>query len=154
MTKRIITAAVAGALVALAASSADARSYHGRGAEASSARSITKHARSASSGTSRACLSGPARALLGRIEAQFGSVQIISTCRPGARIAGTGKVSRHASGNAIDFAVSGGKKAQVVKWLIANHRSGGVMTYRDMSHIHVDIGSRFVSLGANSHTRG
>jgi hypothetical protein len=26
--------------------------------------------------------------------------------------------------------------------------AGGTMTYRNMSHIHVDIGPRFVSLGA------
>ncbi len=95
--------------------------------------------------TSRTCLTPAARALLGRIEAQFGRVQVISTCRPGARIAGTGRISRHASGNAVDFKVNG-KKAQVVRWLIANHRSGGIMTYAGMSHIHVDIGPRFVAL--------
>ena len=75
-------------------------------------------------------------------------MQIISTCRPGARIAGTGRVSRHASGNAVDFNAPGGRKAEIVRWLIANHRSGGTMTYAGMSHIHVDIGPRFVSLGS------
>ena len=30
-------------------------------------------------------------------------MQIISTCRPGARIAGSGRISKHASGEAIDF---------------------------------------------------
>jgi hypothetical protein len=94
---------------------------------------------------SRACLTPAARALLGRIEAQFGRVQIVSTCRPGARIAGTGRRSKHATGEAIDFKAPG-KKAAVVRWLIANHKSGGTMTYSDMSHIHVDIGHRFVSL--------
>ena len=72
-------------------------------------------------------------------------MQIISTCRPGARIAGTGRISRHASGNAVDFN-AGGRKAAIVRWLIANHKSGGTMTYAGMSHIHVDIGYRFVSL--------
>ncbi len=100
---------------------------------------------------SRACLTPAARALLGRIEAQFGQMQVISTCRPGARVAGTGRISRHASGNAVDFNANG-KKAQVVRWLIANHRSGGTMTYAGMSHIHVDIGPRFVAL--NSGGRG
>ena len=107
-------------------------------------RSFTKYA---SPGTSRGCLTSSARALLGRIESQFGAVQIISTCRPGARIAGTGRVSRHASGNAVDFN-AGGRKAAIVRWLIANHKSGGTMTYAGMSHIHVDIGYRFVSLGS------
>jgi hypothetical protein len=88
--------------------------------------------------------------LLERIEAQFGHVGIISTCRPGAVIAGSGRPSRHASGNAIDFNAPGGRKSEVVRWLIANHRAGGVMTYSDMNHIHVDIGHHFVALGAAS----
>lgn len=100
-------------------------------------------------GGSRGCLTSAARSLLSRIEAKFGAVEIVSTCRPGARIAGTGKVSKHAHGAAIDFSAPG-RKAAVVQWLLANHHSGGTMTYRDMDHIHVDIGYRFVSLGANS----
>jgi hypothetical protein len=96
--------------------------------------------------SSRSCLTGAARSLLSRIEQKFGSMQIVSTCRPGARIAGTGRVSRHASGNAIDFN-AGSRKAAVLNWLIANHRSGGTMTYAHMNHIHVDIGPHFVSLG-------
>jgi uncharacterized protein YcbK (DUF882 family) len=98
-------------------------------------------------GASRNCLTPAARALLGRIEGQFGAMQLISTCRPGARIAGSGRISRHASGNAIDFS-AGSRKGAVVRWLIANHKSGGTMTYSNMSHIHVDIGPHFVSLGA------
>jgi hypothetical protein len=108
----------------------------------------------ARSGTSRACLTPAAHGLLARIEAQFGAVRIVSTCRPGAVIAGSGRPSRHASGNAIDFHAPAGRKAEVVRWLIANHRSGGVMTYAAMNHIHVDIGRRFVALGASSrHSR-
>jgi uncharacterized protein YcbK (DUF882 family) len=99
-------------------------------------------------GVSRTCLSPPARALLERIEGQFGAVRIVSTCRPGAVIAGSGRPSRHASGNAIDFNAPGGRRLEVVQWLIANHRSGGVMTYAAMNHIHVDIGRRFVALGS------
>jgi hypothetical protein len=115
-------------------------------------RSIVGFSRSA--GTSRTCLSPSARNLLGRIEAQFGSVGIVSTCRPGAVIAGSGRPSRHASGNAIDFNAPAGKKADVVRWLIANHRAGGVMTYARMNHIHVDIGHRFVALGSGGGGRG
>jgi hypothetical protein len=103
-------------------------------------------------GTSRACLTRPARALLARIEGQFGPVQVVSTCRPGARIAGTGRISRHASGNAVDFN-AGPRKAAIVRWLIANHHTGGTMTYARMSHIHVDIGPRFVSLNAGARYR-
>jgi hypothetical protein len=97
----------------------------------------------------RTCLKPAARELLGRIEAEFGALQIISTCRPGARIAGSGRVSKHASGEAIDFN-AGSRKGDVVRWLIANHKTGGTMTYSDMSHIHVDVGAHFVALGAPS----
>jgi uncharacterized protein YgiM (DUF1202 family) len=93
----------------------------------------------------RACLTPAARALLGRIERRFGPVQVVSTCRPGALIAGTRHLSRHASGNAVDFN-PGSRKAEIVEWLVANHRAGGIMTYAGMEHIHVDIGPRFVSL--------
>jgi hypothetical protein len=118
-------------------------------AEARSSRS--SHSSHGSSGTSRSCLTSAARSLLSQIEQRFGSMQIISTCRPGARIAGTGRISRHASGNAVDFN-AGGRKGAVIQWLIANHRSGGTMTYSGMSHIHVDIGQHFVSL-AGQRTR-
>jgi hypothetical protein len=97
----------------------------------------------------RACLKPEARALLERIEAEFGPMEIISTCRPGARIAGTGRMSKHATGEAIDFN-AGSRKGDVVRWLIANHRDGGTMTYADMSHVHVDVGHHFVALNAYS----
>jgi hypothetical protein len=95
------------------------------------------------------CLKSAARELFDRIEREFGPMEIISTCRPGARIAGTGRISKHASGEAIDFE-AGSRKGEVVRWLIANHQSGGTMTYSDMSHIHVDVGQHFVALNAYS----
>lgn len=103
-------------------------------------------------GTSRSCLTSEARALLGRIEANFGAVSIVSTCRPGAIIAGTSKPSKHRYGQAIDFN-AGGRKAAIVRWLIANHHSGGTMTYAGMNHIHVDIGYRFVKLNHGGRRR-
>lgn len=96
--------------------------------------------------TNRACLTSSTRALLSRIEQRFGTVQIVSTCRAGATIRNTGKRSKHASGEAVDFVAPRGKKGEIVKWLIANHRGGGTMTYPGMNHIHVDVGYRFVSL--------
>ena len=95
----------------------------------------------------RGCLKPAARTLLDRIEAQFGSMQLISTCRRGALIAGSGRISKHATGEAIDFN-AGRRKGEVVRWLIANHKSGGIMTYAGMSHIHVDVGYRFVALNS------
>jgi hypothetical protein len=125
---------------------------------ASSRRSSGKrhaHAHShGGAGTSRACLQASARALLNRIESQFGTVQIVSTCRPGAVIAGSGKPSKHRYGLAVDFNAPAGKKGAIVQWLIKNHHSGGTMTYAGMNHIHVDVGSRFVSLGAGGRRRG
>lgn len=106
-------------------------------------------AKSYSSGSSGSCLTRQARELLGRIQARFGKVEIVSTCRAGARIATTGRPSKHASGQAIDFRVPGHKK-EVVNWLIQNHGSGGTMTYNDMDHIHVDVGSHFVALNRPS----
>jgi uncharacterized protein YcbK (DUF882 family) len=64
-----------------------------------------------------------------------------------ARIAGSGRISKHASGEAIDFNAPSGRKAELVRWLIANHKSGGTMTYSGMSHIHVDVSQHFVALG-------
>jgi hypothetical protein len=131
-----------------------AYAYRSEGEEAEplNRRSVTREhggVRQGGSATSRGCLKASARALLDRIETHFGKMQIISTCRPGAVIAGTGRRSKHASGEAIDFN-AGGRKAEVVRWLIANHKSGGTMTYRGMSHIHVDVGYHFVSLNSSS----
>jgi uncharacterized protein YcbK (DUF882 family) len=90
-------------------------------------------------------LTAAARTLLDRIERQFGAVRVISTCRPGALIAGTAHPSQHASGNAVDF-LAGSRRDAIVEWLIANHRDGGTMTYAGMDHIHADIGPHFVSI--------
>jgi Peptidase M15 len=165
MIKRLSTAAV-GVWLVLHATSAlagpyfgyDGRSYgelknapdYGRPMKA---RAMTAPPKVVKGGGSRRGLTPAALALLARIEGKFGPVQVVSGYRAGARIAGSGRVSRHASGNAIDFS-AGGRKGAIVKWLIANHKSGGTMTYSDMSHIHVDIGQHFVSLGANSHKGG
>src|SRR5262249_25534287 len=61
----------------------------------------------------RTCLTPPARALLERIEEKFGPVRLVSTCRPGAIVVGTGRPSRHESGNAFDF-TAGARKVDVV----------------------------------------
>lgn len=104
----------------------------------------------------RKCLTPAIRSVLEKVEDLFGPVSAISTCRPGATIAGTGRPSRHASGNAVDFE-AGGRKAAIIKWLVANHHSGGTMAYSDMSHIHIDVGPYFVALaepsgGGGTHT--
>lgn len=160
MIMRIEAAAIVLALAALAGA-AQAQPYFGYdgrtygelptapnfGRPAHTAHSVGGRAARDAGGVPRSCLTQPAHALLDRIETAFGPVRVISTCRPGARIAGSGRISRHASGNAIDFD-AGASKGAIVKWLIANHQSGGTMTYASMSHIHVDIGQHFVALNS------
>jgi hypothetical protein len=163
MMKRLSTAALA-LVLAAQMMPAEARPYYGfdgrnygelqaapnYGRPARSPHSVGgRGARDASGGGMRKGLTPAALALLQRIESEFGPVNVISGYRPGARIAGTGRISLHASGNAIDFE-AGSRKGAIVKWLVANHHSGGTMTYADMSHIHVDIGQHFVSLGSGS----
>lgn len=92
--------------------------------------------------SSTSCLPGSVKAKLTQIRAKFGPVSIVSTHRPGARIAGSGKRSYHASCRAVDFHPPRGKYRQVVAWLKSNH-SGGVGTYScGMHHVHIDNGPR------------
>ena len=88
---------------------------------------------------SRSCLAPDAQAVLTNLEARFGPVRVVSTCRPGAKIAGTNKPSHHASGRAVDFIAPRGRKAEIVRWLY-QHNSGLVMTYARMGHVHFDTG--------------
>lgn len=113
---------------------------------------LDRHAAASGGGASesRGCLTGQTRALLDRVEAQFGRVQIVSTCRPGAVIAGTNHASMHRYGRAVDFVAPNRRKAEIVHWLAANN-PGGTMTYAHMNHIHMDTGPyHFVSLGSPS----
>lgn len=135
-------------LAATASGIADARTSSDYG-DRFRERAMTSRKVSALSGTSTTCLTFEARNLLARIRAQFGNVEIVSTCRAGATIAGTNYPSKHASGQAIDFRVPG-RKAEAVRWLIAHDHVGGIMTYSDMDHIHVDVGPRFVALNRPS----
>jgi hypothetical protein len=89
--------------------------------------------------TSEGCLPSSLRQRLAQVRSQFGPIRVISTHRPGARIAGSGRVSLHASCQAVDFVPPAGKYSQVAAWLQANH-GGGVGTYSS-GHIHIDSGS-------------
>jgi Peptidase M15 len=145
---RVVFATVLALLIPAAA---NAKSYNGDGSK-SRHRSVAHRNQEANDGgsaTSRSCLTSDARALLNSIENQFGRVEIVSTCRAGARIATSGRPSKHASGEAIDFRAPG-KKQKIVQWLINNHGDGGTMTYSDMDHIHVDVGYHFVALNRPS----
>lgn len=158
MIKRILTAAIGVAFVACATAATaqpyfgyDGRHYGEWENSPNFGRQTPKQPRGFldASDAPRKCLTPAIRAVLEKVEDVFGPVSAISTCRPGATIAGTGRISRHASGNAVDFE-AGNRKGEIVKWLIANHHSGGTMTYSDMSHIHIDVGQHFVALAAPS----
>jgi hypothetical protein len=87
---------------------------------------------------SRACLTAQTRAVLAQFEAQFGTVKVVSTCRPGAVIAGSGKPSQHRYGKAVDFVPPAEKRASMIAWLRQN-AGGAVITYRS-GHVHFDTG--------------
>jgi hypothetical protein len=125
------------------------RAHQARGYHRSHARSHARaHARShargyahrhthSGAGSSRACLTGPTRQVLAGLEARFGAVKVISTCRPGAVIAGSGRPSQHRYGKAVDF-MPNGNRAAMLAWLRSN-ANGAVITYGS-GHIHFDTG--------------
>jgi hypothetical protein len=157
MSKRLSTAAI-GFAFACSIGSAQAGPYFGfdgrhygelENAPNFGRPKTTEHGKLDHADAPRKCLQPEIRALLEKVEDVFGPVEVISTCRPGATIAGSGRPSRHASGNAVDFE-AGSRKAAIIKWLVANNHTGGTMTYSDMSHIHIDFGPYFVALAAPS----
>jgi uncharacterized protein YcbK (DUF882 family) len=89
--------------------------------------------------TSESCLPSVLKSRLAQIRKNFGAISIVSTHRPGARIAGTRNTSYHASCRAADFVPPKGQYGKVTRWLYANHE-GGVGTYTCMNHIHIDNG--------------
>jgi uncharacterized protein YcbK (DUF882 family) len=102
----------------------------------------------------RDCLTPDTRELLSRLEATFGRVNLISTCRAGARMP-TGDVSWHARNRAFDFVVPKGiDKRDVMVWLGKNS-PGVTISYRSMAHIHTDTGNfRKVIYNAANHEAG
>jgi uncharacterized protein YcbK (DUF882 family) len=122
--------------------------HHHRSAHAVARHGGSRHGDDGA-GVSRSCLTPDTLSLLNRVAAVFGPVQVVSTCRPGAVVAGTNHPSQHRYGRAVDFNAPPGKKAAIVQWLIANNPSGGTMTYASMGHIHMDTGPyHFVSLNS------
>jgi len=87
---------------------------------------------------SRACLTAQTRAVLAQLEGRFGPVRVISTCRPGAVIAGSGRPSMHRYGRAVDFVPPPGRRAPMMAFLRGN-AGGAVIAYRS-GHVHFDTG--------------
>jgi uncharacterized protein YcbK (DUF882 family) len=97
-----------------------------------------RHAHAHGASASRACLTPQTRQVLAGLEARFSAVRVISTCRPGAVIAGTGRPSQHRYGKAVDFMPAPGQRAAMLAWLRSN-AGGAVITYSS-GHIHFDTG--------------
>lgn len=99
-----------------------------------------RFARSSRGGStaSRGCLTGDTQRVLSGLEARFGAVKVISTCRPGAVIAGNGHPSQHRFGRAVDFVPGPGQRGAMLAWLRAN-ANGAVITYAS-GHVHFDTG--------------
>jgi uncharacterized protein YcbK (DUF882 family) len=93
--------------------------------------------------TSTSCLPSSVKATLNQIRAKFGPVQVVSTYRRGAVIAGTGRRSLHASCRAVDFNAPAGKRSQVIAWLRTNHKGGLGIYSCGMSHLHIDNGGHY-----------
>ena len=86
------------------------------------------------------CLPVVLKQRLAQIRKKFGPVTIISTIRRGARIAGSGRMSKHASCRAVDFKVR--NKMKVYRWLAKVHNGGVGLYHGRCSHIHIDNGPR------------
>jgi hypothetical protein len=91
--------------------------------------------------TSTSCLPAAIRSALAEVQARFGAVTVVSTHRPGARIAGTRHASLHASCRAVDFRPARGTYGAVTSHLRAHWR-GGIGTYSS-GHIHIDVGDNY-----------
>lgn len=90
-------------------------------------------------GPSTKCLPASVKAKLNYIDRHFGRVTVISTYRKNARIAGTGKRSKHADCKAVDFHVHG-NKAAARKWLMK--QPGEFIQYSGhFSHWHIADGN-------------
>lgn len=92
---------------------------------------------------STSCLPGSLKSTLNTINKKFGRVNVVSTHKPGARIAGSRKRSYHASCRAVDFIPARGTYKRVLSYLKKTHK-GGLITYScSMHHIHIDNGPNY-----------
>ena len=100
---------------------------------------VRRHGHARVTSASRGCLTAQTRQVLAGLEARFSGVRVISTCRAGAVIAGTGRPSQHRYGKAVDFMPAPGQRRAILAWLRSN-AGGAVITYGS-GHIHFDTGS-------------
>lgn len=96
---------------------------------------------------SRLCLTAQTASILSALEARVGRISIVSTCRAGAVIAGSGKPSYHRYGMAVDFNTS--NKSAAIAFL--KTQPVLVMTYSTHNHIHFNTGQKGTILAANGY---
>ncbi|MCC6948971.1 MAG: hypothetical protein IT539_14495 [Bradyrhizobiaceae bacterium] len=84
---------------------------------------------------------GALKSQLAEIDHRFGSIVVVSTLRPGARINGTRHPSLHATCRAVDFRPARGTYGAVAAHLRRSW-SGGMGTYSS-GHIHIDTGPNY-----------
>jgi uncharacterized protein YcbK (DUF882 family) len=91
---------------------------------------------------SPSCLPASLREALNEVESRYGKVEIVSTFRKGATIAGTQHPSYHRWCRAVDFHPPKGRYAATLRYLKQNFE-GGIGTYSGrMHHLHLDDGSK------------
>ena len=98
-------------------------------------------ARRGAPSTSRACLPYELKNALATIESRFGPVKVVSTHRPGARIAGTHYASYHATCRAVAFEPAPGKYREVLAYLRCRW-NGGIGTYSGRCTICISTSGR------------
>jgi Peptidase M15 len=88
------------------------------------------------------CLNATLRRVIAEVSSNFGPVAVNSACRSRHRNAGVGGAprSRHLTGDAVDFSVTGNVRA-VLAFLGGHRAVGGLKHYSD-GHFHIDIGPR------------
>ena len=145
-TERTQSRILGAALIALAILIVAAQCSRAHGTESThgiqrQARSVHSHHRTTGRNTvSPNCLTAETRSLLSRLESAIGPVKLVSTCRQGATIRGTGgSPSLHRYGCAFDFETP--RKGEAVR-LLRSLKLGSVITYRHSRHVHADIGRK------------
>jgi hypothetical protein len=83
---------------------------------------------------STACLPGPLKTVLAKVQRECSGFRVISANRPGARVRGSGNTSLHASCRAADIQVSNPSCARKV---LANWPGGLSTDYQAVNHFHL-----------------
>jgi hypothetical protein len=96
------------------------------------------------------------QSFLAAVQSQCGSVKVISGHRPGARVAGSGIVSCHATGQAADYTIS--SPACALRVAAGYQHLGHSNDYGRVAHFHVsscarEAGMRFAHGGGSRYAR-